>query len=518
MIYETDLTQTRDLIGKGKINFSGLHEVFRPGHYVKAHSIPGTTAACVYKVADAYFEEKRGLFGSQKHFRFTVEVVVPLGSHFSVASFSDLIMSWGGAQVRNLSELAYQPVSTTEEEAIVMRAQKAATYGSMGAKYVAYSPDTFFVHHGRLHDSKSGLARAKNTSKSITGGRIMLDVARGASLGHYPCQSADEVTLAIVQLIGRYRQWLSKQSQTNSLEDESFLLWKNVPGDLLMCCWPVLVGFSFTAKAWGHVLVDGLSLIDFQSHAFDQLVLSQERKRILRAVVRCGVARESHDLIRSKQGGLVLLLHGPPGVGKTLTAEAVAEVLHRPLYYITMGELGVTPDDLESRLSDVLELCSGWDALAILDEADVFLETRSNSDLVRNAMVCVMLRILEYHPGILFLTTNRVRTLDPAFESRITLAIRYEKLDHDARTKIWRSQLADDGNATSNIDYHMLAERDLNGRQIKNLARLAQNIAKDEGSTLNQEIILSTIEVASLGLHNMKEDSTWGEVYALKQY
>jgi MoxR-like ATPase len=35
-------------------------------------------------------------------------------------------------------------------------------------------------------------------------------------------------------------------------------------------------------------------------------------------------------------------LHGPPGVGKTLTAEAIAELLHRPLYSITVGELGIT--------------------------------------------------------------------------------------------------------------------------------------------------------------------------------
>jgi SpoVK/Ycf46/Vps4 family AAA+-type ATPase len=49
----------------------------------------------------------------------------------------------------------------------------------------------------------------------------------------------------------------------------------------------------------------------------------------------------------------VFLLHGPPGTGKTLTAEAVAELLHRPLYYVCVGDLGSFPETLEHKLSTV---------------------------------------------------------------------------------------------------------------------------------------------------------------------
>ena len=338
----------------------------------------------------------------------------------------------------------------------------------------------------------------------------MVDMARGASLGHYASQGVDEITVAIIQLARRYRQWLSRRSQSEPAETESLLLWDQVPDEFLITCWPALVGFSFSAKAWGHVLIDGLSHINFQDQAFDRLVLSQERKQIIRAVVRCGTIPQTQDLISGKQGGLIFLLHGPPGVGKTLTAEAVAEVLHRPLYYVTMGELGVTPDDLEKRLTDVLELCAEWDALAVLDEADVFLETRSTSDLVRNAMVCVMLRILEYHPGILFLTTNRVRNLDPAFESRITIAVRYEPLDQDARAKVWKSQLESiSSGVAEDIDYHELSRHPLNGRQIKNAVRLALSLAMDQDVTLNQSILSSTLKVTLLGRQNIIDDDSW---------
>jgi hypothetical protein len=120
--------------------------------------------------------------------------------------------------------------------------------------------------------------------------------------------------LSIIQLAGRYRQWLSKRSRFDTLETEQLFLWDSVPQDFVIFCWPALVGFSFTTKAWGHVLVDGLSPINFQDQAFDHLVLKQERKDLIRAVVRHGTALQAQDIIGGKQGGQIFLLHGPPGV------------------------------------------------------------------------------------------------------------------------------------------------------------------------------------------------------------
>ena len=115
--------------------------------------------------------------------------------------------------------------------------------------------------------------------------------------------------------------------------------------------------------------------------------------------------------------GSVFLLYGPPGVGKTLTAEAIAEMLGRPLYQVSMGELGENGAELEERLEKVFRICSRWNALVLLDEADVFLEKRtSEGSITRNAMVSVMLRLVEYFQGVLFLTTNRVKSFDPAFK------------------------------------------------------------------------------------------------------
>ena len=62
---------------------------------------------------------------------------------------------------------------------------------------------------------------------------------------------------------------------------------------------------------------------------------------------------------------------------------------------MTAGDLGTTAELVEERLSKVLELCSEWGALTLLDEADVFLEARTSAELQRNSVVCVMLRLLE---------------------------------------------------------------------------------------------------------------------------
>lgn len=102
----------------------------------------------------------------------------------------------------------------------------------------------------------------------------------------------------------------------------------------------------------------------------------------------------------------------PPGVGKTMTAEAVSEHTKKPLYIVTSGELGSTPEALEANLTRVLELAKTFNAVLLLDEADIFLEQRAPNDLVRNALVGIFLRMLEYYQGVMFLTTNRVATFD----------------------------------------------------------------------------------------------------------
>ncbi len=109
-------------------------------------------------------------------------------------------------------------------------------------------------------------------------------------------------------------------------------------------------------------------------------------------------------------------------------------------------------------------------------------------ELERNKLVSIFLRTLEYYEGILFLTTNRISNLDTAFQSRIHVSIAYPNLTTESRRQIWSSFLKiGDGTQRSEIsekDLDALSQVALNGRQIKNIARIAATLAAGEGSAL----------------------------------
>lgn len=136
-----------------------------------------------------------------------------------------------------------------------------------------------------------------------------------------------------------------------------------------------------------------------------------------------------------------------------------------------------------------MDLSATWRAVLLIDEADIFLERRSPHDIHRNAIVSVFLRVLEYYTGILFLTSNRVTTFDEAFRSRIEVPIRYTHLMMESRAQIWRNFL---GRVTGCVDVaeegiQLLARHDLNGRQIKNVAKAAESLAAFEGVRVDLE-------------------------------
>jgi hypothetical protein len=69
--------------------------------------------------------------------------------------------------------------------------------------------------------------------------------------------------------------------------------------------------------------------------------------------------------------------------------------LRKPLYVVGAGDLGTDPSTLDKALNKIFSLAPVWDAVVLIDEADVFLEERSAADVRRNAMVAVFLRQIE---------------------------------------------------------------------------------------------------------------------------
>jgi hypothetical protein len=250
---------------------------------------------------------------------------------------------------------------------------------------------------------------------------------------------------------------------------------------------PLVRGYSLTEKKFLDFYVHGVSPIEWNTKCFEQLVLPDDQKELVQALVSEHTQRTTNpdagfdDIVKGKGQGLILVLHGPPGVGKTLTAECVAEFSRRPLYIVSSGDLGTDSSTLDDRLSRTLDLASTWKAVLLIDEADVFLERRSLHDMQRNSLVSIFLRTLEYYSGILFMTTNRVATFDDAFKSRIHVPLKYGELPASSRVKVWKNFLekleVDGGIDIDEAGYEKLAEGRLNGRQIKNVVRTAKSLA-----------------------------------------
>ncbi|KAK6949515.1 hypothetical protein Daesc_009597 [Daldinia eschscholtzii] len=180
---------------------------------------------------------------------------------------------------------------------------------------------------------------------------------------------------------------------------------------------------------------------------FDQLVLPGKHKDMILSLVtqhfrdKESSHNDQSDIVRGKGKGLILLLHGAPGVGKTTTAEGVAEKFKKPLFQLTCGDLGTTAKDVESALETNFALASRWGCILLLDEADVFLAQRTKEDFQRNGLVAVFLRVLEYYAGILFLTTNRVGDFDEAFASRIHISLYYPELGRKETLEVFKLNL-----------------------------------------------------------------------------
>jgi hypothetical protein len=267
---------------------------------------------------------------------------------------------------------------------------------------------------------------------------------------------------------------------------------------------PRVQGFNMQTKTWSNILAAGIEPVIWDKAAFGNLAIDADTKELIQALIRNKIkSDQSIDFVKGKGTGLIVLLHGGPGTGKTLTAETVAEIAERPLYRVTCGAMGTTATEVETNLASVFHLGRRWGCVVLLDEADVFLEERALSDLARNALVSVFLRVIEYFDGIMILTSNRVATFDEAFKSRIQLALHYRALNEDQRRQVWESfirnlESVDEPSSIDDIKSHLadLSSYSMNGRQIRNVINTARQLARFKGESLEFEHLRRVIKVS----------------------
>jgi AAA+ superfamily predicted ATPase len=110
----------------------------------------------------------------------------------------------------------------------------------------------------------------------------------------------------------------------------------------------------------------------------------------------------------------------------------------------------------------------------------------------------------------MFLTTNRVNTFDPAFQSRIHISLDYQELSMPSRRMIWKNFIESGPleNRVTDTQLNTLSLLHMNGRQIKNVLKTAQLLArrKSENRYLAYEHIMTVLDVTQ-HLHNANRET-----------
>jgi hypothetical protein len=202
--------------------------------------------------------------------------------------------------------------------------------------------------------------------------------------------------------------------------------------------------------------------------------------------------------------GLVGLLAGPPGTGKTMAAQVVAADLELDLFRINLATviskyIGETAKNLDK----VFSRAARMNAVLLFDEADALFskrtEVKDSHDRYANTDTNYLLQLLEDYQGIALLATNKKNNIDPAFIRRIRYVLEFRRPDVDQRRTIWRRILRELVGADVLRELEpaiaLIAEAvEMSGAQIKNAVLAAVFVARRRRRPLGVEDLMRGID------------------------
>lgn len=143
-----------------------------------------------------------------------------------------------------------------------------------------------------------------------------------------------------------------------------------------------------------------------------------------------------------------ILFCGPPGCGKTMTANALAKELGLPIAYVHLdGLVSSYLGQTGTNIRKIFEFVKGKRIMLFLDEFDAIAKKRDDShelgELKR--VVTTLLQNMDEMPANVFLVaaTNHHHLLDPAIWRRFDISILLEEPNEMQRQKIINNSLQD---------------------------------------------------------------------------
>jgi MoxR-like ATPase len=173
--------------------------------------------------------------------------------------------------------------------------------------------------------------------------------------------------------------------------------------------------------------------------------------------------------------GLSALFSGPPGVGKSMAAQVIADELGVNLLVVDLAAtISKYVGETAKNLTTAFTRARAAGAALIFEEADAFFARRTDvkdsNDRHANADTGHLLQLLEAHDSLVILSTNRRSAIDFAFIRRLRHVVEFPRPGVSERRRVWEALLAvmgEDATALANDIDRLAARFELSPAQIK---------------------------------------------------
>jgi hypothetical protein len=196
--------------------------------------------------------------------------------------------------------------------------------------------------------------------------------------------------------------------------------------------------------------------------------------------------------------GLSVILAGPPGTGKTMVAQILANELGYDLYRIDLSQIvNKYIGETEKNLARIFDEAETSHAVLFFDEADSLFakrtDVKSSNDRYANLEVNFLLQRMETYDGVTLLATNLEQGLDPAFKRRVRFSVQFDLPEAADRERLWKSMFPAETPLDASIDWEALAAGfELTGGYIKRAAlRAALAASHDRHRAIRQDDLLA---------------------------
>lgn len=269
-------------------------------------------------------------------------------------------------------------------------------------------------------------------------------------------------------------------------------------------------------------LTDKATLIK-KKHSWDELVMKKDQKEIIRRA--CNQIKYKH-IVYDKWGmgkrvlygrGLSMLFTGPPGTGKTMAAQVVANELELEIYKVDLSKvISKYIGESEKNLGEVFDSAKRSNVILLFDETDALFgkrtEVKDSHDKNANVETSYLLQKMEEYDGITIMTTNFIENIDKAFFRRINYVIHFNFPDIASRKEIWIKMFPKETPLDQDINFDFLAKKfEIAGGSIKNAVITSTFMAASESSKVGMKHIIKALEYEIKKQGKIVSKSDFGE-------